>query len=73
MTMSETDLADKMRARADADGLPEDHELRTKAQAFDEAVGGYYATEQTKTVQQFMGAWARARKAWCAYTGEALV
>lgn len=72
--MSEgTDLADKMRARADADALPADHELRTKAAAFDEAATGYYGQPQTKNVSQFMGAWARARKTWCDYTGEALV
>lgn len=72
--MSEgTDLADKMRARADVDALPADHELRTKAEAFDAAATGYYGQPQTKNVAQFMGAWARARQVWCDYTGEALV
>lgn len=68
-----TDLADKMRARAEADALPADHEMRTKAAAFDEAATGYYGQPQTKNVSQLMGAWARARKTWCDYTGEALV
>ena len=68
-----TDLADKMRARAEADALPADHEMRTKAAAFDEAATGYHGQPQTKNVSQFMGAWARARKTWCDYTGEALV
>lgn len=68
-----TDLADKMRTRADADKLPADHELCTKAAAFDAAATGYYSQPQTKNVAQFMGSWARARKVWCDYTGEALV
>ena len=69
----QTDLSVKMIARADADGLPADHELRVLAGQFDAATDGFYATPQTVTVQGFMGAWARARKAWCAYSGEALV
>jgi hypothetical protein len=68
-----TDLAEKMVARADADGLPADHELRTLAAKFDEAATGFYSVPQTKTVQQFMGHWARARQYWCKYSGEPLI
>lgn len=68
-----TDLAGWMLARADADGLPADHQLRTLAKAFDEATRGYMAEPQTVTVKDFMAAWARADRAWCDYSGEALV
>lgn len=62
-----------MMARAGNDGLPPDHPLFILGKQFDAAADGFYAEPQTKTVQQFMGAWARARRAWCDYTGEALV
>lgn len=71
--MMETALAIKMQARAEADNLPADHDMRTKAAAFDEAAKGYYATPQTVMVKPFMGCWARARRAWCDYTGERLL
>jgi len=71
--MSVTDIAKKMRARADADELPDDHPLRVAADAFDAAMPGFHGEPQITTVQQFMGAWARARKAWCDYSGEALI
>jgi hypothetical protein len=73
MTTGQTDLGSKMRARADADGLPSDHDLRVKADAFDEATAGFHASPQTKNVQQFMGAWSRARRSWCDYSGEPLL
>lgn len=68
-----TDLAHRMTARADADRLPADHELRTLARTLEETVHGFYSEPQTHALPQTLGAWARARKAWCAYTGEALV
>ena len=68
-----TELGDKMRARADLDGLPDDHEMRQLADAFDKAAYGYAGEPQTVTVRQFMGHWARARKCWCNYTGEPLI
>ena len=68
-----TALAKKMRARADKDSLPEDHEMRTRANAFDEATKGFYGEPQTCDVKKFMGCWARARRVWCDYTGEALI
>ena len=66
------DFAIKMRARADADSLPAEHELRIKADAFDLATIGFYADDQTITVQEFIDAWTRARRCWCDYTGEKL-
>ena len=68
-----TDLATRMLARADADGLPDDHELRAKAVSFDLAYQGYYAEQQTVDVRTFMGHWARARRCWSDYSGEPLV
>lgn len=71
--MADTDLAVAMLARADADGLADDHDMRIKAKAFDCAAKGFYGEPQTCDVKKFMGCWARARRCWCDYTGEALV
>ena len=68
-----TELTRRMVARADADGLPADHELRVKAWAFDQAAVGFCADPQTVPVQSFMGHWARARRCWCDYSGEPLL
>ena len=73
MAAEQTELSQKMIARADADGLPADHELRRLASEFDEATAGYWGEERTVTPKHFMGCWARARKAWSAYSGERLV
>jgi len=62
-----------MFARADQDGLPPEHELRTLADSFATAIVGYFATPQTCAVKAFLGRWARARSAWCRYTGEPLI
>lgn len=72
MNGSKTTLADKMRARADRDGLPADHEMRKLADAFDRASVGHLSTPQTVAVRGFFGAWAKARGAWSRYTGEAI-
>lgn len=42
-TVSATDLAVKMIARADTDNLPHDHEMRTRSAAFDEAAKDFIA------------------------------
>lgn len=68
-----TDLAKAMIARADQDGLPADHPMRVKAEEFDAVAIGYYDVPQTHDVKQFMGAWARARRAWSEYSGEPLI
>ncbi len=41
--MERNDLAHRMLALANADRLPEDHELRTLAQTLEETVRGFYA------------------------------
>lgn len=73
MNWGNTKLAEEMIAKADADGLPDDHQLRTKALDFNEAIQGYFSDPQTCDIRKFIGCWARARRAWCDYTGEALV
>lgn len=67
------DLGERMIQRADADGLPADHELRVKSAAFSEAAAGFYGDPQTVDVKTFIGHWARARRAWCDYTGDPLI
>lgn len=66
-----TELSAQMRRKADDDNLDCDHSLRLLADEFDEAAKAF-AAEQC-TVREFMGAWARARKAWCEYSGLPLV
>lgn len=63
---SEASLADKMRATNDSN-------LVDLANKLDEATTGFYGSPQTISVKSFMGAWARARRAWCEYSGEPLI
>lgn len=67
----ETPLAKQMIERADRGGLPEDHAMRRTAQAFDEISVNYAMGKSTP--KGLLGAWARARRCWCNYTGEPLV
>jgi hypothetical protein len=69
----DTELAKRMIARSDADSLAADHPLRDLAAKFETAATGFYSEPQTVSVKSFMGAWARARRAWCDYTGEPLI
>ena len=67
-----TCLSEQMRAYA-ADRPSIVRDFIAKADAFDEAAAGFYAQPQTHNAAQFLGAYARARKAWCEATGEPLV
>lgn len=70
---TQTNLSERMRAlhAEDPSALPENWlELADK---FDAAAKGFFGSPQTVNVVQFMGHFARARKAWCAVTGEELV
>ncbi len=69
----DTELGKRMIERADKDGLPPDHEIRTTAIAFEEGTKGFFAAEQTINVKQFMGRYARAKLAWNKYSGDPLV
>lgn len=69
----DTDLAKKMTDRADRDILPADHLMRIHAHDFEVASRGYLSSPQIVSVGVFFGCWARARRTWCAYTGEPLI
>lgn len=73
MSDKKGDLPGEMIKRATLDGLPDDHELFSLAFKLEAAINGFFAEPQTHSVAQFVGSWARARKAWCNYTGEALI
>ena len=60
-------LPERMLARANRDKLPEDHELRVLAKELNRLI------ETTAGAALIVPAWARARRAWCRYTGERLV
>jgi|GEM_PF-2020225 len=69
----ETELSGRMRRlhREGAEGLPENWlELADK---FDQASADFFHTPRKIEAKQFMGHFARARRAWCDYTGEPLV
>lgn len=68
-----TNLGKRITERADKDGLPADHDLRQKADAFEEATKGYFSDPQTVDVVKFMGLYAKVKLAWRDYSGEALV
>jgi hypothetical protein len=65
-------LPDRMIALADKGG-PRAAQLRDLAAKLNAAAKGFYGSPQTHTVQQFLGAYARARRLWCDVTGEPLV
>lgn len=65
-------LAPKMQKLANS-GHPRAVELLEKANAFEIAARGFFASPQTHDVKQFLGAYARARKLWCEITGEPLI
>lgn len=62
-------LPEKMVRRADRDNLPESHPLRIQAAALE----ALFQRQEFPEPRQILGAWARARRAWCNYTGEALL
>lgn len=65
-------LWDRMRAYAAEHGEPREDWL-TLADKFEATANGFYGEPKTHDVKQFLGAFARARRAWCDVTGEALV
>ena len=64
--MAETELGNRMIEVAERDRLPGDHPLRILAEKFNEAV-------ESGDSRRLLGSWARARRAWCNYTGEPLI
>lgn len=71
--MMKTNLAKKMIARANADALPAEHDLRKLALEFENAAKGYYTKPQTVSADSFLGTFARAWKSWSAYSGESFL
>jgi len=61
-----SDLSKRMIDIADRDNLPADHKMRVVADAFDLAI--LFAEPK-----KLLGAWARARRVYCEYTGETLI
>jgi hypothetical protein len=62
-------LYDEMFEIADRDKLPDDHPVRVKAVELKDVVEG----REMPTPKHLLGAWARARRAYCDYTGIPLV
>lgn len=62
-------LSERMVRRADRDNLPESHPLRIQAAALE----ALFQRPEFPEPKQILGAWARARRAWCNYTGEDLL
>jgi hypothetical protein len=62
-------LYDEMFEIADRDKLLDDHPMRIKAVELKDAVEG----KERPTPKRLLGAWARARRAYCDYTGTSLV
>lgn len=69
-----TNLGDKMRELAARRPEPVASELRELGEAFDRASIKAYGIDGTSDdTKTMMGAWARARRAYCRETGESLV
>jgi len=62
--MNDTPLTAKMIALADRDKLPADHLMRIRAEELERV---------SLDARLLLGAWARARRVYCDYTGEPLV
>lgn len=71
--MAETPLGKRLREVAKTTSSEIATDLIAKAEAFERAGLGFYSEPQTHDAKQFLGAWARARKALCLITGEDLI
>jgi hypothetical protein len=67
--MTLTTLYEEMFEIANRDKLPDDHPVRIKAAELKAVIEG----EEMPTPKRLLGAWARARRAYCDYTGTPLV
>jgi hypothetical protein len=66
-------LAEAMRERADADGLPADHDVRTTADKLEDAAKAAWSDGTPDKIREMLRWWARARIAWNKYSGEPLI
>ena len=73
MKSLKSNLGKLMRARADMDKLPADHLLRTLADRFDLDLCRYMGQSEKCTAGQCLSSWAKAQRAWCVYSGEAMI
>lgn len=64
-------LADRMEAVAQTHQRGAD--LWQRATALRDAEKGFFQEPQTVSVQQFLAAWACARRLWCDITGEPIL
>lgn len=71
MKPADQELAPRMRALAETH--PRGQELRDCADTLERHAAGFFAEPQTIPVHRMIGAWARARRLWCACTGEPLI
>ena len=70
----QTELSRRMRALADKIGGTAAADLREKADAFDRATEAHNnGTGGPDSAKRMLGAWARARRAYCGATGDPLV
>lgn len=60
--MSRPPIVQQLQERADALGLPEDHEMRTVAADLDAAVTDFAKGSGEDTLAYMVGLWARARR-----------
>ena len=68
-----TELSEKMRELADRVSEHEAVDLRSKADAFDSATEALNSRDPSPdAVKKMLGAWARARRAYCHSSGEDL-
>jgi hypothetical protein len=68
-----TELSEVVLRRCDQDQLPADHVLRILAHNFDVASCAVIKEPTLDTSKKMLGAWARLRKEWSAYSGEPIL
>lgn len=72
-TMTLVQKMRKMATEIDRTHPEQANSLRERADELEEATDGYWGENQTVTVKQFLGCWARARLLWRDLTGESLI
>lgn len=68
-----TDLSKIILARCEQDQLPLDHSLRKLAISFNDAVDAVVKEPVLENSKKMIGAWAKLRKEWGAYSGEPIL
>jgi hypothetical protein len=68
-----TDLSTIVLQRCEQDRLPAEHPLRKLANDFNVASAAVIKEATLDSSKKMLGAWARLRKEWSAYSGEPLI